>query len=141
MKEFQAKILVDAKCTLAEGPVYDEASNGLYWTDIKKGRLHFYDLESGEHNYLHIGRNLGCFVLTDRGRILAGLDDGVYLLENARCIPYCKPEEGFRPTVRYNDGKCDLADLCEYARAYSAEIEYSEENTELLLELMRRLAL
>lgn len=107
MKEFQAKILVDAKCTLAEGPVYDEASNGLYWTDIKKGRLHFYDLESGEHNYLHIGRNLGCFVLTDRGRILAGLDDGVYLLENARCIPYCKPEEGFRPTVRYNDGKCD----------------------------------
>ena len=39
------------------------------------------------------------------------------------------------------DGNCDLADLCEYARAYSAEIEYSEENTELLLELMRRLAL
>ena len=38
------------------------------------------------------------------------------------------------------DGKCDFADLCEFARAYSAEIEYSEENTELLLELMRRLS-
>lgn len=38
------------------------------------------------------------------------------------------------------DGKCDFADLCEFARAYSAEIEYSEENTELLLELMRKLS-
>ncbi len=35
------------------------------------------------------------------------------------------------------DGKCDFADLCEFARAYSAEIEYSEENTERLIELMR----
>ena len=38
------------------------------------------------------------------------------------------------------DGKCDFADLCDFARAYSTEIEYSEENTELLLELMRRLS-
>lgn len=35
------------------------------------------------------------------------------------------------------DGKCDLADLCELARAYSAEIEYSEENTEALIDMLR----
>jgi len=37
------------------------------------------------------------------------------------------------------DGKCEFADLCEFARAYSAEIEYSEENTELLFDLLREL--
>ncbi len=35
------------------------------------------------------------------------------------------------------DGKCDFADLCEFARAYSAEIEYSEENTEAIIDMLR----
>ncbi|MBQ1211816.1 MAG: flagellin lysine-N-methylase [Clostridia bacterium] len=35
------------------------------------------------------------------------------------------------------DGKCELADLCEFARAYSAEVEYSEENTEELIDIFR----
>lgn len=107
MKEIQAKILVDAKCTLAEGPFYDETCNGLYWTDITPGNLHFYDLETGEHNYVHIGRNLGSFALTDKGRIIAGLDDGIYILQGPRCIPYCKPAAALRDDCRYNDGKCD----------------------------------
>ncbi|MBE6963630.1 MAG: SMP-30/gluconolactonase/LRE family protein [Ruminococcaceae bacterium] len=108
MKEIQATLLADSKCVLGEGPVYDETCHGLYWTDITTGRLHFMDLETGEHNYLHIGRNLGCFALTDKGRIVAGLNDGIYILDGPRCIPYCKPAEGLRPPdTRYNDGKCD----------------------------------
>jgi lysine-N-methylase len=33
-------------------------------------------------------------------------------------------------------GECTFADLCEFARLYSAEIEYSEENTEALIEIL-----
>jgi lysine-N-methylase len=33
-------------------------------------------------------------------------------------------------------GKCTLADLCDFARRYSAEIEYSPENTYTLIEIM-----
>jgi hypothetical protein len=33
-------------------------------------------------------------------------------------------------------GKCTFADLCDFARRYSAEIEYSPENTETLISLM-----
>ena len=109
MKEIQAELLIDSQCVIAEGPVYDEDCNGLYWTDFKRGTLHFLDLDGGAHNELTIRRNLGCFVLTDRGRILAGLDDGVYFLDRVRCIPLCKPAEASRPTVRFNDGKCDPA--------------------------------
>lgn len=107
MREIQAKLLVDAKCELAEGPVYDETCHGLYWTDITPGNLHFYDLLTGEHNYIHLGRKLGSFALTDKGRIIAGLPDGIYMLEGPRCIPYCLPPEGMTPDSNYNDGKCD----------------------------------
>ena len=34
-------------------------------------------------------------------------------------------------------GECSFADLCEFARLYSAEIEYSEENTEALIEMLQ----
>ncbi len=49
-----------------------------------------------------------------------------YLVVRAICIGKIK-----------KDGKCSLADLCEFARAYSAEIEYSEENTEALIDIFR----
>ncbi len=34
-------------------------------------------------------------------------------------------------------GECSFADLCDFARRYSAEIEYSEENTEALIDIMQ----
>ncbi len=40
-------------------------------------------------------------------------------------------------TKKAESGNCSFADLCEFARQYSAEIEYSEENTEALIDIMR----
>ena len=37
---------------------------------------------------------------------------------------------------KVRDGSCDLQDLAEIARRYSSEIEYSEENTEFLLDFL-----
>jgi lysine-N-methylase len=38
---------------------------------------------------------------------------------------------------RAESGVCTLADLCDIARSYSAEIEYSPENTHTLIEIMK----
>ena len=44
MQMIQANLLIDAGCSLAEGPIYVEEKNGLYWVDIEKNRIYFLDL-------------------------------------------------------------------------------------------------
>jgi len=107
MKEYQAKLLLDAGCALGEGPVYDEKNGGLYFVDIEKNRIHYLDLASGQTMYMQLDRPIGSMVLTDRGRILAGLDDGVYLIDGLRYAPLCTMAESYAPNIRFNDGKCD----------------------------------
>lgn len=109
VKEYQATLLLDAGCALGEGPVYDETRDGLYWLDIEKNRIHYLDFASGRSLYLQLDRPIGSMVLTDRGRILAGMDDGVYMIEDLRITPYCLMAEAADEAIRFNDGKCDPA--------------------------------
>ena len=109
MKEYQATLLLNAGCALGEGPVYDETRDGLYWLDIEKNRIHYLDFASGRSLYLQMDRPIGSMVLTDRGRILAGMDDGVYMIEDLRITPYCLMKEAADEAIRFNDGKCDPA--------------------------------
>ena len=107
MKTYQAELLTDPGCVLAECPVYDEAKHGLYWLDIEKNRIYYLDLSAQRYLYTQMDRKIGSIVPTDRGRLLAGMDDGVYLIDRLRYELYCMIPESFGDTVRFNDGKCD----------------------------------
>ena len=109
MKEYQAKLILDAGCALGEGPVYDEAENSLYFVDIEKNRIHCLDFTTGKQTYMQLDRPIGSMVLTDHGGILAGLDDGVYRIDGLRYEPFCTMKESEAPNIRFNDGKCDPA--------------------------------
>ncbi|MBQ4641108.1 MAG: SMP-30/gluconolactonase/LRE family protein [Oscillospiraceae bacterium] len=109
MKVIQAELLVDSRCKLAEGPIYDHQRNGLYWLDIEANRIYYMDLSSERVLYIQMDRPIGSIVLTDKGNILAGMDDGVYLINELRCEPYCLMKEAAAENIRFNDGKCDPA--------------------------------
>ena len=51
MKCYQAELLLDAGCALAECPIYDEEKNGLYWLDIEKNRIYFLDFATKQCLY------------------------------------------------------------------------------------------
>lgn len=107
MKTYQAELLVDCRCALGECPVYDEENHGLYWLDAEINRIYYLDLTTNRCRYTQVDRKIGSIVLTDRGRLLAGMDDGVYLIDGLRCEPYCLVAESEGDNIRFNDGKCD----------------------------------
>ena len=107
MKHYQAELLLDAGCALGECPVYDEARHGLYWLDIEKNRIYYLDFTSHSCLYTQMDRKIGSIVLTDQGKLLAGMDDGVYLIDRLTCTPYCMIAESNGDHIRFNDGKCD----------------------------------
>lgn len=114
MKTFEARLLYDARATLGEGPVWDEAEQALYWVDIQPGSLH--RLVPGAGAQVTADRcwqapmPIGCFAFTRDGRILAAGSDGYGYLklegDLAAFQPVCDPEAD-KPYNRFNDGKCD----------------------------------
>lgn len=107
MDTYQAELLIDTECAIAECPVYDEEKHGLYWLDIQKNRIYYLDLTSCQCLYTQMDRKIGSIVPTDSGRFLAGMDDGIYLVDGLTYAPYCWVPESIFENIRFNDGKCD----------------------------------
>ena len=109
MELYQAEILIDRRCALGEGPVWDERSNTLYYVDIMNNALHSMDMTSGVQSSIGLTQNIGCFALREDGGFIMGLAAGVYL-RNADGTQVTKlPCPDFDPLTRANDGKCDPA--------------------------------
>lgn len=102
---YQPEILSDETFTLAECPNWDAKNNRLYWTDIINGRLHGLDVTSGERQTWQFDSELGCFGLTDAGRIIIALRKDILFLnpETDQRTPLCRIEDGLNS--RTNDGK------------------------------------
>jgi xylono-1,5-lactonase len=65
---------------LGEGPSWHQASDRLYWVDIKGQQLHWLDLPTGTHHFQTVDEPL-CWVLpTDGDWLLAGFHRSVELL-------------------------------------------------------------
>ena len=109
MKQYSAELAVDCRCLLGEGPIWDERSRLLLWTDINKSVIHRYDPERKEHRSVNTKHAVGCFALreTGAGAIAAGVG-GIYWLDidTGGMEPIINPEADV-PGIRFNDGKCD----------------------------------
>lgn len=102
------ELVVDARATLGEGPVWDDRRNVLWWVDIVAGLVHAYDPASGQDRSIPVGSPVGAVAL--RG-------DGTLLVAAAERLAVLDPETGTLRTLvdlpaaatplRCNDGKCD----------------------------------
>lgn len=101
----------DAKASLGEGPLWNEAEQALYWLDITQSNLHRlrFDRDGNEHKYSwHFPGAISSVVPAKNGGLLATFSDGVFhiSLNNKKVSKVLLVEENFTEN-RFNDGSCD----------------------------------
>jgi len=109
MTLYAAECLTSHRCQLGEGPVWDAASEALYYTDILSNRLHAFDTATGNQHVIQLNQNLGCFALRQDGGFVLGMSAGVYTRsEDGQHMDKLENPQ-WNAMVRANDGKCDPA--------------------------------
>ena len=98
------EVISDALCIIGEGPLWDADNGRLYTVDIQGKRLRKIDWKSGKVTDTVLPQQTGFTALTDKGELLAGAEDGVYLVgEDGSFTRYSKPAP--LKGMRFNDGK------------------------------------
>jgi sugar lactone lactonase YvrE len=91
---------------LGEGPRWDERAGTLSWVDITPGRLHTWQLESGQRSTVECNQELGAANPRQGGGYVAALHEGVGLISAQGELTWLA--RGFLPhTHRFNDAICD----------------------------------
>lgn len=98
------------RCSVGEGPVWDEAEQALYYIDILEKRVFRWDPASGAQASWAVPAMIGSMALRSGGGALVALPDGIHALDFAGGA--VSPFALFDPTdpaVQLADGKVDRA--------------------------------
>jgi len=95
---------------LGEGPVWDAKQGMIYWIDILNGQLHRHHPATNTEVSLSLDQMIGSFALSDDGKIIAALKEGIYWVDkNTGQKELIITPEKHIPNNRFNDSKCDPA--------------------------------
>ena len=98
------------RCSVGEGPVWDQAEQALYYIDILEKRVLRWDPASGDERSWEVPAMIGSMALRDRGGAIVALPDGIHALdfETGAVTPFAlfDPPD---PVVQLADGKVDRA--------------------------------
>lgn len=104
----KARLLLDARCILAEGIQWRTDQQRLWWTDIHGRALWSCDADGGDARKLETPERLGSFAFDPNGHILAAFESGLFKWDpegdRLERISDFEPEHA---TNRLNDGRCD----------------------------------
>ena len=102
------ELYIRSNCINAEGPVWDAASQTLYFIDVEAGKIFSY--KDGQLVSQEVGEQIGCAVLREQGGMVAGLKSGLYTVDfpDGEKRLLTDPEADI-PGNRFNDGKVDPA--------------------------------
>ena len=100
------ELYIQSHCINAEGPVWDDRTQTLYFIDVEAGRIFSY--KDGQLTRWDVGEKIGCAVLRENGGMLAGLQSGIYEVDfpDGWKKLLTDPEADL-PGNRFNDGKVD----------------------------------
>ncbi|MGQ9917465.1 MAG: SMP-30/gluconolactonase/LRE family protein [Bryobacteraceae bacterium] len=106
----RVELVLDVRCGLGEGPVWDEREQRLYWVDILAGRVHRWRPGTGQVETMETGEPVGAAALRKDGGLVLALQSGFAVAETfSGALERRASFEGAGPDVRMNDGKCDAA--------------------------------
>lgn len=92
---------------LGECPLWDRATQTLYWTDIPGKALKSWQPQSGEHRIWLMPEEVGSFALRQQGGALLALRSGFALFDFSTRELSPLPSPGYdQSTMRFNDGRC-----------------------------------
>ena len=102
------ELVVDSRCVIGEGPVWDSASGKLYFIDNRTWRLYCWNGSEIE-NTMYFDKNVGFVVVREGGGLVAGLKDGYYFVDFDDPEPKTAALIKGKVPERFNDGKVDPA--------------------------------
>jgi sugar lactone lactonase YvrE len=98
------------RCSVGEGPVWDEGEQALYYIDILEKRVFRWDPASGDHRSWAVPAMIGSMALREQGGAIVSLPDGIHALdfESGEVTPFAlfNPPD---PATQLADGKVDRA--------------------------------
>jgi sugar lactone lactonase YvrE len=103
-----ARLIVDARATLGEGPLWDADRGILWWVDILGGIVHAFDPATGRDEAIEVGQAVGAVALRHDGNLLAIGQDAILALDPE--TQRLEPVFAFaleNPPRRTNDAKPD----------------------------------
>ena len=120
----EATLILDAKATLGEGPIWDTRENVLWWIDINECRLHRFDPATKSNATYDIGQRVGTVVPRASGGLMLAVQNGFASYDPATHeLRIVADPEAHLPQNRFNDGKCDPA-----GRFWAGTLELVEED-------------
>lgn len=100
------RCMVDARCALAESPVWAPAEQALYWVDIPLGTLHRWSPASQATTSWLLPCALSALGLRKRGGLVVALQTGIHFFDpDSGALDLVHAPEPALPTNRLNDGK------------------------------------
>lgn len=118
------ELLVDAKNTLGEGPLWDTKEDRLYWVDSLGNAINRCDPKGGDWRTWHVPDNIGSLALRQKGGAVVALRNGFHFFDfdSGEAESIVDPEAGNEET-RLNDGKVDRR-----GRFISGSMAYDEKS-------------
>jgi D-xylonolactonase len=110
MEPTEPRSVWNVAAELGEGPVWVERDRALWFTDIKRQKIHRYDPASGDRRSWDSPEQVGFVLPAEGGGFVAGLMSGLHRFDEVSgefaLIAEMEPE---RPNNRLNDGVADPA--------------------------------
>jgi|SRR5665647_733197 len=119
----QIEVVVEHKCLLGEGPVWDAKRKVICWIDILNGEVHEYEPKQETYNVIPIHQMIGSLAICTNGNFIVALKNGFAFLDKiSGKIKLIADPESYLPNSRFNEGKCDPA-----GRFWAGTMSLSEE--------------
>lgn len=104
-------LLINARCSLGEGPRWHRQERRLYWVDIDRQLLLRWDAASGAVEQRQFDAPVACFAFRKDGGLVLGMKHGCALIDgwDAPVVPFGPQLLADKPRHRMNDGRTDPA--------------------------------
>ena len=104
------ELVLDARATIAESPVWVAEQNELFWVDIKEPALHRLDLGCTRSCRWPVSSDLGAFALLRDDAALVALRYGLHRLDlRSGALELLAPPPYDPAFFRFNEGACDAS--------------------------------
>lgn len=108
--DFNVSCVWQANALLGEGPIWSKRHSGLFWVDVKRPTLFFFNPNENVRSVWPLPKMVGCVAASQSGALIAALEDGIYRLTIGAPGEMPKLQLVAAPTnhsehMRFNDGK------------------------------------
>lgn len=109
--DYKIRCVADVKCTLGEGPVWDDKNELLYWVDIIDNKIFRLDPKTEKLEWWNTPEHVGFIVLKLSGGLIGGFKTGLHkvTLKDSHEVAVDRIDrvDESLDYIRFNDGFCD----------------------------------